>query len=68
MSQVFRNNQIVVNLDQTEVATLLNAIRSGYIFAGKTADSLTRKLQDALISAGRDPAKFGFEGPSGGTG
>ena len=60
--KVFRGNQIAVSLNQTEVATLLNALRHGWIMEGKTNSDITAKLHDALISAGRDPDKFGFHG------
>jgi hypothetical protein len=60
--KVFRWNQVAISLNQTEVATLLNALRQGWIMPGKTNDDLMAKLHDALISSGRDPKDFGFGG------
>lgn len=62
MSRSFRDNQIVVNFTSTEVYTILSTIRAGYILEGKTATDITNKIHDALVSAGRDPDKYGFPG------
>jgi hypothetical protein len=51
--KVFRWNQVAISLNQTEVATLLNALRQGWIMPGKTNDDLMAKLHDALISSGK---------------
>lgn len=58
--KTFRNNQVVMALDQNEVAAILHVLRAQYLVPGKTVETLNNKLFDALIGAGRDPAKFGY--------